>query len=235
MSRSSQRSSLGSRHSDTSGKLSLGDFSDRKSLEMSVDPRRQMCQSIDSVDTDVLVSSVSQRSLQPSSTDKEDHRTVQGANGVYKSSSHGSHSAMVYGLPAQGATAHGAVVQDTMAYDATAQGTANGTHESNLLQDLSRDNKKYYSLAMVSTNSSLDVDDFVRRADRASTVASCRDVHSSREGLEDLRAEQAEAHLGYELYSPSTAMHAVPDSTVQNLPGNPSKAAKILRNKPSFA
>ena len=192
----SQRSSLGSRHSDTAGKLSTADLSlntknpDRESLEVSVDPCREMCQTIDSVDTDALLSSGSQRSLHRSSMDKDDRHSISSV-----SSGHSCGS--------QGAT--GGATQFTK-----------GTHESKLLQDLSRGNKKYYSLAMVSINSSLDVDDFMRQADRASTAASSRDVPSVGEGI-DSQAEREEPQIGYELYSPSSALHTMSDGTMQNL------------------
>ena len=182
----SQRSSLGSRHSDTAGRLSFDELShtyntsdpNRENLELSVDPRREMGRTMDLVEADALLSSDSHKSFNPSSIDKDDRQSL---SSVSSTRSRGS----------EGAT----VGKKSPTRDLT---------ESNLLQDFARGNKQYCSLAMVSTNSSLDVDDFARQADRASTVASSRDAHGSREQL-DLRAELPELHVGYELYSPSAA------------------------------
>ena len=194
----SQRSSLGSRHSDAAGRLSVDELSlhttsesNRESLELSLDPRREMGRTMDSVDADALLSSGSHKSFNPSSIDKDDRQSV---SSVSSSRSRGSEGATVGKKPPTSDLA-----------------------ESSLLQDFVRDNKQYYSLAMVSTNSSLDVDDFARQADRASTAASSRDAHGSREQLDlrseipephvayNQRAELPEPHVGYELYSPSSA------------------------------
>ena len=202
----SQRSSLGSRHSDTAGRLSVDELSlhapesNRESLELSVDPRREMGRTMDSVDADALLSSGSHKSFNPSSIDKDDRQSV---SSVSSTRSCGS----------EGATAG----KKPPTSDLT---------ESSLLQDFARDNKQYYSLAMVSTNSSLDVDDFARPADRASTAASSRDAHGSREQL-DLRAELPEPHVGYELYSPSSA--AAGDRQDNFVP----KASSILERRSS--
>ena len=174
----SQRSSLGSRHSDAAGRLSVDELSlhtpdpNRESLELSVDPRREMGRTMDSVDADALLSSGSHKSFNPSSIDKDDRQSL---GSVSSTRSRGS----------EGATAN-------------KKPPTSDLPESSLLQDFARDNKQYYSLAMVSTNSSLDVDDFARQADRASTAASSRDAHGSREQL-DLRTELSEPHVGYEL------------------------------------
>ena len=196
----SQRSSLGSRNSYTAGRLSVDELSlhtldpNRESLELSVDPRREMGRTMDSVEADALLSSDSHKSFNPSSVDKDDRQSL---SSVSSSRSRGS----------EGAT----VAKKSPTRDLT---------ESNLLQDFVRDNKQYYSLAMVSTNSSLDVDDFVRQADRASTAASSRDAHGSREQL-DLRAELPEPHVGYELYSPSAdAAGDTRDNTVPKASDN---------------
>ena len=193
----SQRSSLGSRHSDAAGRLSVDELSlhapdsNRESLELSVDPRREMGRTMDSVDADALLSSGSHRSFNPSSIDKDDRQSV---SSVSSTRSRGSEGATAGKKP-----------------------STSDLPESSLLQDFARDNKQYCSLAMVSTNSSLDVDDFARQADRASTAASSRDAHGSREQLDlraelsephvgyDLRAELPEPYVGYELYSPSSA------------------------------
>ena len=193
----SQRSSLGSRHSDAAGRLSVDELSlhapdsNRESLELSVDPRREMGRTMDSVDADALLSSGSHKSFNPSSIDKDDRQSL---SSVSSTRSRGSEGATAGKKP-----------------------STSDLPESSLLQDFARDNKQYYSLAMVSTNSSLDVDDFARQADRASTAASSKDAHGSREQLDmraeqpephvgyDLRAELPEPHVGYELYSPSSA------------------------------
>ena len=206
----SQRSSLGSRHSDTASRLSVDELSlhapdsNRESLELSVDPRREMGRTMDSVDADAILSSGSHKSFNPSSIDKDDRQSV---SSVSSTRSRGSEGATAGKKP-----------------------PTSDLPESSLLHDFARDNKQYYSLAMVSTNSSLDVDDFARQADRASTAASSRDAHGSREQLDlraelpephvgydlraglpephvgyELRAELPEPHVGYELYSPSSA------------------------------
>ncbi len=63
--------------------------------------------------------------------------------------------------------------------------------------DLAKGNSNYYNLAMVSTTSSFDMEDFGRPADRASTAASSRDPNSRVSS----RVELPDAHPGLETRS----------------------------------